>query len=187
MRINRQDSPLQALRFFMIGFCLLAPLGMLAAQEDNQPAEVDETPLLTADNLALLQSALAEMQALAPQLRILLRSLRQHVGFDSREIFNIERGIAQSEKDMERLIAMQLRGAMNPMRAHFLADDLRRRADGMRESLAYVARRSGELEAAAAEKIDAVLLKENATLRDHLARYSELLDQSVAMLKERRF
>ena len=80
---------------------------------------------------------------------------------------------------MERLIAMQQRGAMNPMRAHFIADDLRRKADGMRDSLAYVVRRSGELEAASGDKMSPEVLKENADLREHLTRYSGLLDQSV--------
>lgn len=184
MGINIVDSPIKVLRFFMLGCCLLAPLAALA-ESDKTPAGSEETPLLTEENLASLQSALAEMQQLAPQLRILLRSLRKQVGFDSREIFNIERGISQSQQNMERLIAMQERGAMKPMRAHFIADDLRRKADGMRDSLAYVVRRSGELEAASGDKMSAEVLKENADLREHLTRYSALLDQSVKMLKER--
>jgi len=185
MGINIVVSPIKGLRLCMLGCCLLAPV-MLQAQADKDSAGADEAPLLTDENLASLQSALVEMQALAPKPRVLLRSLRRQVGFDSREIFNIERGITQSQKDMERLIAMYQRGAMNPMRAHFLADDLRRKADGMLDSRAYVVRQSEELEKASGDKMGADVLKENADLREHLARYSELLDQHVEMLKERR-
>jgi hypothetical protein len=185
MRINSVDSPSMVLRFFLLGIFMFAPLGMSLAQEADEAAKSDQTHQLTAENLAILQSALAEMQALAPKLRVLLRSLHSQVGFDSREIFNIERGINQSQKDMERLVAMHQRGAVNPMRAHFLADDLRRKADAMRDSLAYVVQQNGQLKTAPDDQAGAAVSKENDDLREHLARYSEMLDQSVEIFKQR--
>jgi len=156
------------------------------AQEGAEPAKADEERRLGEDEIRLLQGGLTEMQTLAPKLRVLLRSLRKQVGIDSREIFTIERSISQSQTDLQRLIAMHRRSAVNPMRAHFLADALRRKADALRGSLAYLLRHSKRLEAESGGNLEQAVLTENAELGEQLGRYSELLDQGVELLQAKK-
>jgi len=159
---------------------------MILEQEDAQAANGDEERQLGKDDVRLLQERLREMLAMAPKLRVLLRSLRKQIGIDSREILTIERSISQSQTDLQRLIAMHQRGAVNSMRVHFLVDDLRRKADALHDSLAYLIRHVRGGGAGDVGKLDEKVLKENADLEQQLGHYSELLTQDVELLQARR-
>lgn len=178
------DRIVKLLSHCLIGGLLIIPLSPALAQEAGNGHAVDEGRIFSGEDLASLQSSLAEMKEMAPKLRIMLRSLRTQVGIDTREVFTIERGISQSQQDIERLIAMHQRGAVNQMRAHFLADDMRRKADGLRESLAYVVRRSRDIEAAARRNQGDEAVRENDdALVEMLGNYSALVDKNLALLQ----
>ncbi len=153
-------------------------------------AEVDATKPqpLSGEELQSLQSTLSELQSLAPKLRVLLRTLRQQVGFDPREIHSIERDMSQAEKDLERMIAMHQRNAFNKMRAHFMADDLRRKSEGLKDSLAYVKRRIRELDEAPGDRQqDAELKKSDDALVEQLGLYQDLVSAIAMLLKDKAF
>lgn len=158
--------------FFVVSLCR----PVMAEETDNPDQPLSEADLLT------LESSLQELKALAPELRVLLRKLRTQVGFDPREVHRIERSVSQSQKDLERLIAMTKRKAFNPMRAHFMADDLRRKSQELNESLAYVGERT---QAAAAGQGDAALQENEQILLGLLNRYSEVVSENVALLQDR--
>ena len=152
-----------------------------AAQEADSVAP-DES--LNETDLQSLESTLSELKVLAPQLRVQLRTLRKQAGFDPRQIHLIERGMGHSQKSLERLIAMTKRNAFNGMRAHFLADDLRRKSKGLKDSLAYVQGRIQELNGSSnGRQADAAQQQSDEILMDLLSRYSDLVNDSVEFLK----
>ncbi len=175
---------------FRIHLLVLLPLLLACAVSalSAAEAEVDATgpQPLNAEEVQALQSTLSELQSLAPKLRVLLRTLRQQVGFDPREIHSIERDMSQSEKDLERMIAMHRREAFNQMRAHFMADDLRRKSAGLKDSLAYVKRRIQELDDASGNRQrDAELKKNDDALVEQLGLYHNLVSAAVMLLKDK--
>ncbi|MCU7873644.1 MAG: hypothetical protein KZQ91_12965 [Candidatus Thiodiazotropha sp. (ex Lucinoma borealis)] len=101
-------------------------------------AETAEFERLDEIELKSLDEHLQAMKALAPQLRIQLRSMRMAANFEIREIHNIERSIGKAQTDLERLIAMHKRNGINKVRAHFIADDLRRKASSLDQGLVHV-------------------------------------------------
>ena len=154
-------------------------LGGFVQAEEAGKSETEQP--LSEEDLQSLESSLQEIKALAPKLRVLLRTLRSRVGFDPREIHLIERGMSQSQKDLERLLAMSKRKAFNGMRAHFLVDDLRRKSEGLKTSLVYV----GERFLTDDNEGDAVQEQSEDSLLSLLGRYSALVDESVLLLKDR--
>jgi chromosome segregation ATPase len=156
-------------------------LGIVAAAETG-----DEDKALNEQELRTLQSTLNELRALAPKLRISLRTLRQRVGFDPREVHKIERGLGQSQKDLERMIAMHQREAFNKMRAHFMADDLRRKSERLKQALGYVKRRIRELDQAVGDGVtEAELKRSDDALLEQLGLYSNLVSGSVTLLLDK--
>jgi uncharacterized coiled-coil protein SlyX len=161
-------------------------LQAVAAEERTDAVDTEVRQALHEAELQSLQSILVELRSLAPKLRVLLRTLRQQVGFDPREVHSIERGLSQSQKDIERLIAMHKRKAFNRMRAHFMADDLRRKSEGLKESLGYITRRIRELDEASGDRQANTELKENdKDLVEQLTLYSNLVSDGVDLLKEK--
>jgi hypothetical protein len=141
---------------------------------------------LTETDLESLEASLKELKALAPKLRVLLRTLRSQVGFNPREVHLIERGMSQSQKDLERLVAMTKRNAYNGMRAHFLADDLRRKSEGLKASLGYVEQRTLEFDKdPGGSQVDVDQKQNNEALRSLLERYTELVGENVALLQSK--
>ncbi|MCU7844801.1 MAG: hypothetical protein KZQ93_13270 [Candidatus Thiodiazotropha sp. (ex Monitilora ramsayi)] len=188
MRINNVERAQSLSRYVLIALLTLSPLTSTLAQEDTQAVDNDEPQQLAAEEVQALDGVLSEMKVLAPKLRVTLRSVRQQLGFDAREIHKVERNINHSQKDIERLIAMHRRGAVNQMRAHFLVDDLRRKADGLRESLNYVVlhvREQASNPDGGANDSDAG--KDNDALIELLGLYSALVDNSVVMLQGKAF
>ncbi|MEJ2693626.1 MAG: hypothetical protein P8166_11350 [Candidatus Thiodiazotropha sp.] len=168
----------------MTSYCL--PFQVAAAEEQTDAADTEVRQALNETELQSLQSILAELRSLAPKLRVLLRTLRQQVGFDPREVHSIERGLSQSQKDVERLIAMHKRRAFNRMRAHFMADDLRRKSEGLKASLGYIMRRIRELDEASGDRqANAELKKNDEALVEQLRLYSNLVSDGVDMLREK--
>lgn len=162
------------------------PLQVVAAEERTGAVDTEVRQAMNEAELQSLQSILAELRSLAPKLRVLLRTLRQQVGFDPREVHSIERGLSQSQKDIERLIAMHERKAFNRMRAHFMADDLRRKSEGLKESLGYITRRIRELDEAPGDrKANAELKQNDGALVEQLTLYSNLVSNGVDMLKKK--
>ena len=160
-------------------FCL--PLGVSTAADEG-----DADNSLNEKELQSLQSTLTELRSLAPKLRVLLRTLRQRVGFDPREVHKIERGLSQSQKDLERMISMHQRKAFNKIRAHFLADDLRRKSEDFKEALSYVKRRIRELDDQSGDRTaDEKLKQSDDSLLEQLGLYSNLVSESVALLQEK--
>lgn len=173
------------LRTLLAGCLFGASILMILVQEEARAANGDEGRQLGKGDVRLLHEGLNEMLAMASKLRVLLRSLRKQIGIDSREVLVIERSISQSQTDLQRLIAMHQREAVNSMRAHFLADDLRRKADALHEALAYLIRRDRKRVAGEEARLDENVLKEYADLQRQLGRYSELLTQDVELLQAR--
>ncbi|MCU7932294.1 MAG: hypothetical protein KZQ90_15955 [Candidatus Thiodiazotropha sp. (ex Codakia rugifera)] len=101
-------------------------------------AETAEFERLNETELKSLVEHLQAMKALAPQLRIQLRSMRMGANFEVREIHNIERSIGKAQTDIERMITMHKRDKISKVRAHFIADDLRRKASSLDQGLAHV-------------------------------------------------
>lgn len=162
-------------------FLTVFPAFHAAAQETD--STVPDQSLNEAD-LQSLESTLNELKVLAPQLRVHLRTLRRQAGFDPRQTHLIERDMSQSQKSLERLVAMTKRKAFNEMRAHFLADDLRRKSKGLKDSLAYVEGRTHELNGGAqSQPADSAQQQRDEILVDLLKRYSELVNDSVEFLK----
>jgi hypothetical protein len=169
-------------------FPLLVSLSTTALTAAEAQTKTSEPQPLNEEELHALQSTLTELQSLAPKLRVLLRTLRKQVGFEPREIYNIERAMSQSEKDLERMIAMHRRNAFNKMRAHFMADDLRRKSAGLKDSLGYVKRRIQELDDTQNERQQNADLKKNDdALVEQLGLYSDLVHASVMLLKDEAF
>ncbi len=163
---------------------LLLSCGVSGAWAAEAEAQPPVSQGLNAEEVQVLKSSLDELRTMAPSLRILLRTLRTQVGFDPREIQNIERGMSQSQQNLERLIAMHERNAFNPMRAHFMADELRRKSEGLRDSLSYVKRRINELDEAPGErKADEELKRNDDALMEQLGLYSDLVGATVAVLQ----
>ncbi|MCG8062962.1 MAG: hypothetical protein N0C89_02135 [Candidatus Thiodiazotropha endolucinida] len=124
------------------------------------------------------------MQQLAPQLRIQLRSVRMNMKFDVREIHNIERSIGKAQTDIERLIAMHETNRVNAIRAHFLVDDLRRKASALDQGLSHVTQRImkkyGVSEENELQNIE--INEEDSQLLSLLQDYSQLLDQTLQLV-----
>lgn len=158
------------------------PLRGVAAAETN---DLKQGEGLSEAQQRSLQSTLSELRSLAPKLRVLLRTLRQRVGFDPREVHTIERSLGQSQKDLERMLAMHQRKAFNKLRAHFMADDLRRKSEALVESLGYIKRRIREIDKGSHERAaDAELQKGDDALVELLGLYSNLVSDSAMLLKE---
>ncbi|MCG7981657.1 MAG: hypothetical protein JAY90_02780 [Candidatus Thiodiazotropha lotti] len=132
-------------------------------------------------NVEQLQAKLDEMKALAPQLRVQLRKVRSRVEFDVRQIHAIERSISHSERDLERLIIMHRGDRFNEMRAHFLADSLRRKTRNLHAGENYVMAMI-EREQENPELGRRELLEEYNQLQLHLGSYNQLMDECLAIL-----
>lgn len=183
---RRSGKPPRYLILLLVLLPLAAPMANAADAASNGAADGQEAQPLEEAELQSLRSTLGELRQLAPKLRILLRTLRQQVGFDPREIHSIERGMSQSQQDLERMIAMHERDAFNRMRAHFMADDLRRKSEGLKASLAYVKRRISELDQAPGDRRDDAELKQNDdALVELLGLYSDLVSESVMLLQDK--
>ncbi|MCG7897720.1 MAG: hypothetical protein JAY85_04595 [Candidatus Thiodiazotropha weberae] len=128
-----------------------------------------------------LQTKLDEMKTLAPQLRVQLRKVRSRVEFDVRQIHAIERSISQSEKDLERLILMHRGNRFNEMRAHFLADSLRRKSRNLHAGENYVMSMI-EREQENPEPGKLELLEDYNQLQLQLASYNQLMDVCLSIL-----
>ncbi|MES9972456.1 MAG: hypothetical protein ABW092_20675 [Candidatus Thiodiazotropha sp.] len=148
-------------------------------------------PASTADFEALDEMALMSlmkhakaMQQLAPQLRVQLRSVRMNMKFDVREIHNIERSIGKAQTDVERLIAMHSTNRVNPIRAGFLVDDLRRKAAALSQGLSHIKAQIAKKYAVADEQeIDNMQLNDkDSMLLSLLSDYSQLVDQSLQLV-----
>jgi hypothetical protein len=153
------------------------------AQEAVSPTS--DQPL-TDEDLVLLTSALDELKTLAPKLRVHLRTLRTQVDFDPRQIHQIERGMSQSQKNLERLIAMSRRHAYSAMRAHFQADDLRRKSEGLKTAKLYVEGRLARFgRIAGTDPATAGKKQADQVLVDLLERYADRLSEVVALLQRK--
>jgi hypothetical protein len=163
------------------------PIASLEAEEDLSA----EQKTLIVEEVQLLEDSLAEMKAMAPKLRVSLRSVRKQAGFNVRESHKVERNLSSSQKNMERLIAMHRRGAVSQMRAHFLVDDLRRKAEGLKESLAYIElhlqEQTGETETSPDASSKNSVPDQETGLIQLLGRYTLLVDNSLSMLQEKGF
>ncbi|MCU7813055.1 MAG: hypothetical protein KZQ77_17760 [Candidatus Thiodiazotropha sp. (ex Notomyrtea botanica)] len=175
----------KTVRYALIGI-LMGVSSPYSFAEDRQVVDEAAPQQLTVEEVQALDGVLSEMKAMAPKLRVTLRSVRRQVGFDARKIHSVERNISQSQKDIERLIAMHQRGAVNQMRAHFLVDDLRRKSDGLKESLNYLVLRVRELDSAE-EPNNGAASESNDALVELLGLYSALVDDSVVMLQGKAF
>ncbi|MES9829747.1 MAG: hypothetical protein ABW201_15895 [Candidatus Thiodiazotropha sp.] len=127
---------------------------------------------------------LRAMQQLAPQLRIQMRSVRMNMKFDVREIHNIERSIGKAQSDIERLISMHETNRVNSIRAHFLVDDLRRKASTLDQGLSHVTQRIMKKYGVSEEKeLQSIEInKEDSQLLSLLQDYSQLMDQSLQLV-----
>lgn len=164
----------------LIPVLLTVILGSQAIAEEAGESAPDQP--LSEEDLQALDSSLQALKALAPKLRVQLRTVRRQVDFDPREIHRIERGMSQAQKDLQRLIAMSKRKAFNGMRAHFLADDLRRKSEGLKESLVYVGERT---QVSDKQQNDPAQQQNEESLLSLLGRYSELVSASVVLLQDR--
>jgi hypothetical protein len=168
----------------------IVAFGPVASLEAEEELSADQKTLI-AEEVQLLDDALAEMKAMAPKLRVSLRSVRKQAGFKIRESHKVERNLSSSQKAMQRLIAMHRRGAVSQMRAHFLVDDLRRKAEGLKESLAYIdahlQEQAAEAKASAEVPSENRISGEESGLVQLLGRYTMLLDNSLSMLQEKGF
>ena len=165
---------------------LLLSLALSSLTAFGQEAATHEPQPLNENELETLQATLAELNGLAPKLRVQMRTLRQQVGFDPRVIHTIERDMGQSQKDLERMIAMHQRNAFNPMRAHFMADDLRRKSDSLKSSLSYVKRRIQELDETQGNRQQNEEVKRNDdALIEQLGLYTDLVTAAVMLLKDK--
>jgi septation ring formation regulator EzrA len=169
--------------FFLLILLLIGqflPIHLTAATD-----EVTDTPALSDNELQSLQETLSQLKSLSPKLRVLLRTLRRQAGFDPTAIHKIERRMSQSERDLERMIAMHQRNAFNKLRAHFMADDLRRKSQGLKESLDYVKRHIQKLnEVPGDRKPNEQLQKsDDDLLLEMLGLYTDLVSQSVTLLR----
>lgn len=144
-------------------------------------AKAVEFPPMVASDVALLQDNLGEMKKLAPKLRMQLRTVRSQVEFDVRQIHNIERSISQSERDLERLIMMHKGDRFSELRAHFLVDDLRRKAKNMHEGKNYVL---GMIERLQENQDDRLLpmIEQYNQLFLILGEYNQLIDQCLNII-----
>ena len=132
-------------------------------------------------DVAQLQAKLDEMKALAPQLRVQLRKVRSRVEFDVRQIHSIERSISQSERDLERLIMMHRGNRFSEMRAHFLADSLRRKTRNLHAGENYIIALI-EREQENPEQGRKALLEEYNQLQLQLGSYNQLMDECLAIV-----
>ncbi|MEJ2592281.1 MAG: hypothetical protein P8178_12940 [Candidatus Thiodiazotropha sp.] len=175
------------LRHWLIGLLLILPLA--ASPVWAADSESGDTPAeLSADEVAVLRQSLDEMQRMAPKLRVMLRTLRTQVGIDTRQVYTIENSIGQPQKDLERLVAMHQRGAVNRMRAHFLTDDIRRKAEALQSALAYVVRREHALDSTTGDKQKVEAVREdNQALIGMLGDYGKLLEKDLALLQSKAF
>ncbi|MEW8521929.1 MAG: hypothetical protein AB2552_02650 [Candidatus Thiodiazotropha endolucinida] len=169
-------------RFVASGLYLV--FGLVLASGWSKPVcAADFEPL---DEIALMSMIehLKVMQQLAPQLRIQLRSVRMNMKFDVREIHNIERSIGKAQTDIERLIAMHETNRVNAIRAHFLVDDLRRKASALDQGLSHVTQRImkkyGVSEENELQNIE--INEEDSQLLSLLQDYSQLMDQSLQLV-----
>ncbi len=175
--ISKTKNFFSLLILLLIGQFL--PVHLMAAAD-----EVTDTPALSDTELQSLKDTLSQLKSLSPKLRVLLRTLRRQAGFDPTAIHKIERGMSQSEKDLERMIAMHQRNAFNKMRAHFMADDLRRKSEGLKESLDYVNHHIQILnEAPGDRKSNEQLKKLDDDLLEMLGLYNDLVSQSLTLLQ----
>ncbi|MBT2969471.1 MAG: hypothetical protein KME56_09265 [Candidatus Thiodiazotropha sp. (ex Ctena orbiculata)] len=163
------------------GLMLLALLIAMGPWQTVDGADfepLDETALMS---LAEHHKA---MQQLAPQLRIQLRTMRTSMKFDVREIHNIERSVEKAQTDLERLIAMHNRNRVNSIRAHFLVDDLRRKAASLDQGLSHVTLQIAKKYSLAEEQEiqNQTLSEEDAQLLSLLRDYSQLVNQSLQLL-----
>ena len=147
----------------------------------SSPAHAAAFDALGDAQITSLQQHLTTMKDLAPKLRVQLRRMRAQVDFDVRQIHTIERSISQAERDLERLIAMHKRNGFNSIRAHFLADNLRRKAKGLHEGEAYVVGRIEGLREEPNGKA-AALLEQYDQLRLLLGDYNQVVDQCLNII-----
>lgn len=171
MRILKTQKIQLLTRFAVAAMVAFGPIASLDAEEELSA----EQKTLIAEEVEILDATLAEMKALAPKLRVSLRSVPKQSGLNARVGHKVERNLSISQKDMERLIAMHRRGAVSQMRAHFLVDDLRRKTEGLKASLTYI---EDHLQEQAGEESGLIQL---------LGRYTILLDSSLTMLQEKGF
>lgn len=157
---------------------LLALLYLIVPSATAQ--EIGATALDETD-LSQLKNSLKEMKALAPKLRIQLRTVRSQVAFDVRQIHNIERSISQAERDITRLIMMHEGNRFNQLRAHFLGDDLRRKAKSMHQGESYVESKLVQLQENPDQRMT-VLLEQYNQLRSLLGAYTQLIDESLNLM-----
>ncbi|MEW8027542.1 MAG: hypothetical protein AB2792_19560 [Candidatus Thiodiazotropha sp.] len=138
------------------------------------------------DEISLMSMAehLKTMQQLAPQLRIQLRSVRMTMKFDIRQIHDIERGIGKAQTDIERLIAMHKTDRVNSTRAHFLVDDLRRKASTLDQGLSHVTQRIMKKYGVSEENEiqNTGISEEDSQLLSLLQDYSRLVNQSLQLV-----
>ena len=187
MRNPWNKSAGKLLRHWLIGLLLMLPLAASPVRAAG-PDAGDAPAELSADEVAVLQGSLDEMQRMAPKLRVMLRTLRTQVGIDSRQVYIIENSIGQPQKDLERLVAMHQRGAVNRMRAHFLSDDIRRKAEALQTALAYVIRREHALDSTTGDKQKVEAVREdNQALIEMLGDYGKLLEKDLALLQSKAF
>jgi hypothetical protein len=187
MRIIKTKKIRMLSRLLVTAVIMFGLIGSLQAEE----VQSAEEKALVAEEVQLLVDSLAEMKAMAPKLRVSLRGVRKQAGFKPRESHKIEKNLSSSQKDMQRLIAMHRRGAVSQMRAHFLVDDLRRKAEGLRESLAYIElhlqEQSEETEASPGASSENSVPHKESGLIQLLGRYTLLIDNSLTMLQEKGF
>ena len=175
------------LRHWLVGLLLILPLAASPAWAADTDS-ADAPAVLSAGESAVLQQSLDEMKRMAPKLRVMLRTLRTQVGIDSRQVYTIENSIGQPQKDLERLVAMHQRGAVNRMRAHFLSDDIRRKAEALQTALAYVIRREHALDSTTGDKQKVEAVREdNQALIEMLGDYGKLLEKDLALLQSKAF
>jgi hypothetical protein len=137
---------------------------------------VEFIPLNESD-LDRLAVNLEEIKVIAPKLRIQLRKIRSQVVFDVRQVHAIEHAISPVERDLVGMGAMHKGQRINELRAHFLADDLRRKTKSLHTGEKYVTAMYDQL----LEDPDprkAVLLEQYEQL---LSDYNRLLDQCLSI------
>ncbi|MES9930573.1 MAG: hypothetical protein ABW158_20890 [Candidatus Thiodiazotropha sp. 6PDIVS] len=157
---------------FFIAISMGVPSTTAKAVEFSQMVESD---------VALIQDNLREMKKLAPKLRVQLRTVRSQVEFDVRQIHTIERSISQSERDLERLIVMHKSDRFNEMRAHFLVDDLRRKAKSMHEGENYILGLIERLQEKQNDQLLPMIEMYNHLLLI-LGEYNQLIDQCLSII-----
>lgn len=149
-----------------------------------QFAQGAEFKALDESALRSLGKQLTAMEKLTPQLSAHLRNVRTSMKFDVRQIHDIELSIEKTQSDIERLIVMHNTDRVNPVRARFLVDSLRRKAATLDQGLSHVTRRLEKKYGGSGrgEGNRAAYSEEDSQLLSLLQEYDRLVNQGLQLI-----